>query len=87
MVTSKNYKTKKAKGKSSLSKENNIVYIISKQYDVNTGEELSDNKEQCPPIESLDFEIKKVQEYIDKLTVEKESLALLKEDYIALLGD
>lgn len=87
MLTTKNYKMKKEKGKSSLIKEENIVYIVSKQYDTNTGEELSDNKVQCPPIESLDFEIEKVQEYIDKLTVEKESLALLKEDYIALLGD
>lgn len=87
MLTAKNYKVTKAKGKSSLAIEDDEVYIVSKQYDVDTGEELSDNKEPCPSTEGLDFEIKKINEYIDKLTVEKESLELLKADYIELKGD
>ena len=60
---------------------------MSKQYDVDTGEELPEDKIPCPSPAGIDFELKKVQEYIDKLTVEKESLTLLKTDYEALKGD
>ena len=80
MLVAKNYKTKKAKNKSVLTKEDDMIYIVSKQYNVDTGEELPENKTICPSPESLDFELKKVQEYIDNLTVEKESLELLKKD-------
>ena len=87
MEATKNYKVKKAKGKSALSKEDDTIYIVSKQYDVDTGEELPEDKIPCPSPAGIDFELKKVQEYIDKLTVEKESLTLLKTDYEALNGD
>ena len=87
MEATKNYKVKKAKGKCALSKEDDTIYIVSKQYDVDTGEELPEDKIPCPSPAGIDFELKKVQEYIDKLTVEKESLTLLKTDYEALKGD
>ena len=37
MEATKNYKVKKTKGKSVLSKEDDKIYIVSKRYDVDTG--------------------------------------------------
>ena len=59
MEATKNYKVKKAKGKSALSKEDDTIYIVSKQYDVDTGEELPEDKIPCPSPAGIDFELKK----------------------------
>ena len=83
----KNYKDSKDAGKSTLEVKDNVVYVVQKSYDTITGAELDDIETPCPSVDNLDFEINKVQETINKLEKEKESLNLLKADYIELKGD
>ena len=79
----KNYKKLKAANKVSIANDNGVIKITKKNYDIGTGEELSDVIEMINPSMIADI-VSNIDAQITSLTEEKADYEQLKTDFDAL---
>ena len=79
----KNYKKLKQANKVSIANDNGAIKITKKNYDIGTGEELSDVIEMINPSMIADI-VSSIDAQITSLTEEKADYEQLKTDFDAL---